>query len=91
MFARRWWLLRACLELRGDGGWSDSKRVEENSWRPESGDWGRMCGEERGEGILGVGVGARDGERPRAGAVLARTAFGEVERKLVVLFMRTEI
>lgn len=66
--AARWWL---CM-LRGDGGcmvWNC-----EFSNLGDSGEVGRIAGEERGEGILGGAVGrVRVGDAALAGAAVLRT------------------
>ena len=50
------------------GGWSGraSKRLEDSN-RGDRGDCGRIAGEERGDGILGVGQVVDRGERERTG------------------------
>ena len=78
VLARRWELptLRVCI-CRGDGGCSASNRP--GSYLGESGDEGRIAGDERGEGILGE----RDGERLRDEAVFVRMFVPDIQCLLV--------
>ena len=83
VLARRWVLpaVLLCMAL-GDGGCRGSN-LPEVSYLGESGDWGRIAGEVRGEGILwrAVDGGEREGERPPEEAVL-EMCFAEPETML---------
>jgi len=77
------WPAGRCVE-RGDGGCRDSNLAAESK-RGESGDVGRIAGDERGDGIFDVVVGrgecARVGDAPLEEPVV-RMCVGDPENML---------